>query len=389
MRQQSSESRCHERAAAHGWAEQRRCYRASPTRQRAPTIYEGGHRFHVAHDFASCAGNCDGELGALARRESIGAHALRTHHQCAAGRNRRDADVAPRPTAARAGSQSEGHGHEHGRDGSRHVDAGHAERRADEGARRGAWPRLRPAVSQIHDPTSSRSDRDGHRSLRLVWSRAGRDRVQVRIRRSGRSIDGDRSHDADAGRDGGGQLKTEAMKMRSVGRLISLTVSLAVAACTASTATSSGSMSSMAPRPDPRVGLRAGLYNAQEAIWNLRVLSRTRPDTVFAGITNSDLAFSGNLAIQGNYNGYQIWDISNPSAPVLKEGLLCPASQSDVSVYKNLLFVSGEGLTGRLDCGTQGVRDTVSRERLRGLRIFDITDISHTRNVGNVQPCRR
>ena len=176
--------------------------------------------------------------------------------------------------------------------------------------------------------------------------------------------------------------------MRSVGRLISLTVSLAVAACTASTATSSGSMSSMAPMPDPRVGLRAGLYNAQEAIWNLRVLSRTRPDTVFAGITNSDLAFSGNLAIQGNYNGYQIWDISNPSAPVLKEGLLCPASQSDVSVYKNLLFVSGEGLTGRLDCGTQGVRDTVSRERLRGLRIFDITDISHPRNVGNVQTCR-
>ena len=68
--------------------------------------------------------------------------------------------------------------------------------------------------------------------------------------------------------------------------------------------------------------------------------------------------------------------------------LYCPASQSDVSVYGNLLFVSGEGLTGRLDCGAQGVRDTVSTERLRGLRIFDISDIRHPRNVGNVQTCR-
>jgi hypothetical protein len=67
---------------------------------------------------------------------------------------------------------------------------------------------------------------------------------------------------------------------------------------------------------------------------------------------------------------------------------VCPASQSDVSVYKNLLFVSGEGLTGRLDCGTQGVQDTVSTDRLRGLRIFDISDIRNPRNVGNVQTCR-
>ena len=59
-----------------------------------------------------------------------------------------------------------------------------------------------------------------------------------------------------------------------------------------------------------------------------------------------------------------------------------------MSVYKNLLFVSGEGLTGRLDCGGEGVKDTVSKERLRGLRIFDITDIANPKNVGNVQTCR-
>ena len=148
------------------------------------------------------------------------------------------------------------------------------------------------------------------------------------------------------------------------------------------------STSATAPNPDPRVGLKAGLFDAQEATWNLRVLSRTQPSAKFAGITNSDLAFTGPYAIQGSYAGYQIWDISNPSHPTLKTAYFCPASQSDVSVYKNLLFVSGEGLSGRIDCGGGGVKDTVSKDRLRGLRIFDITDISNPKNVGNVQTCR-
>ncbi len=143
-----------------------------------------------------------------------------------------------------------------------------------------------------------------------------------------------------------------------------------------------------APTPDPRVGLRAGLYDAAEATWNMNVISRTRPPEKFAPSTNSDLAFTGKYAIQGSYNGYQIWDISNPASPVLTTAYYCPASQSDVSVYKNLLFVSGEGLTGRIDCGEQGVRDTVSKDRLRGVRIFDISDIKKPRNVGNVQTCR-
>ncbi|HXT48922.1 MAG TPA: hypothetical protein VN717_09795, partial [Gemmatimonadaceae bacterium] len=99
------------------------------------------------------------------------------------------------------------------------------------------------------------------------------------------------------------------------------------------------STSATAPNPDPRVGLHAGLYDAGEAVWNLKVLSQTRPSAKFLGITNSDLAFTGNYAIQGSYAGYQIWDISNPSQPTLKTAFFCPASQSDVSVYKNLLFV--------------------------------------------------
>lgn len=140
--------------------------------------------------------------------------------------------------------------------------------------------------------------------------------------------------------------------------------------------------------PDPRVGLRPGLFDAGEAIWNLRVLSKTPPSEKFIGRVNSDLAFSGKYAIQGSFDGYQIWDISDPRRPTLKASNVCPASQSDVSVYRNLLFISGESLNGRIDCGVQGVRRTVSTDRLRGLRIFDITDITRPRNVGNVQTCR-
>ena len=171
--------------------------------------------------------------------------------------------------------------------------------------------------------------------------------------------------------------------------LLKLSVAIGVltaAACAPSTSSSRPSVP--APRSDPRVGLRAGLNDAAEAIWNVKVVSKNLPTGQFVGSTNSDLAFTGNYAIQGNYNGFQVWDVSNPSRPTLKTAYFCPASQSDVSVYKNLLFVSGEGLGGRLDCGGQGVKDTVSTERLRGIRIFDITDIANPKYVANVQTCR-
>ena len=143
-----------------------------------------------------------------------------------------------------------------------------------------------------------------------------------------------------------------------------------------------------APSPDPRIGLSAGRFNAAQASWNMRLLATTPSPEQFAPATNSDLAFLGNYAIQGNYNGFMVWDISNPSAPTLRKSFYCPASQSDVSVYRNLLFVSGEGFGGRLDCGGQGVQDSVSSVRLRGLRIFDITNIDDPKYVANVQTCR-
>lgn len=156
----------------------------------------------------------------------------------------------------------------------------------------------------------------------------------------------------------------------------------------ASSSTPIGTVSTSAPTPDPRIGLTPGAFDAGEAVWNLNVLSKTRPSEKFVEGINSDLAFIGNYVIQGSFNGYQVWDISNPRQPTLRTAYVCPASQSDVSVYRNLLFVSGEDLRARLDCGTEGVKDTVSKERLRGIRIFDISDIANPKSVGAVQTCR-
>src|SRR5262249_17767870 len=110
-------------------------------------------------------------------------------------------------------------------------------------------------------------------------------------------------------------------------------------------------VSATAPNPDPRVGLKPGRWHAAHAPWNMRMLSTTPPKGRTLGATHSDLAFSGNLVIQGNYNGFDIYDISNPSKPALMQTYLCPASQNDVSVYRNLLFMSSEATNSRADCG--------------------------------------
>src|SRR5712664_4359961 len=167
--------------------------------------------------------------------------------------------------------------------------------------------------------------------------------------------------------------------------LVHVVAVVSLAACASSGA---GNNSTVAPTPDPRVGLKPGLKDAGQAAWNLRLITNVQPSEKFVGSTNSDLSFYKNYVIQGNYNGFEVWDITTPSQPTLKVGYLCPASQSDVSVFRNLLFVSGEGSGGRIDCGIEGVHDSVSSARLRGIRIFDISDVANPKYIANVQTCR-
>src|SRR5213593_1247201 len=169
---------------------------------------------------------------------------------------------------------------------------------------------------------------------------------------------------------------------RALGLVVAV---VSLAACASGGA---GNNSTVAPTPAPRGGLKPGLKDAGQAAWNLRLLTNVPPSEKFVGSTNSDLSFYKNYVIQGNYNGFEVWDITTPSRPTLKDGYYCPASQSDVSVFRNLLFVSGEGTGGRLDCGGAGVHDSVSHDRLRGIRIFDLGDVANPKYIANVQTCR-
>lgn len=192
---------------------------------------------------------------------------------------------------------------------------------------------------------------------------------------------------------------------------------------------------------DPRYKLSPGLYNAGEAAMGIKHLQLVkkpaafqlgtdnpddprvqkilgqlgRPDTgkapkemklVFAQLAfaNSDLAFRGNTLFEGNFYGVGIYDISNPGNAKLITTLVCPGGQGDVSVYKNLLFMSVEMANGRIDCGTQGFPPepppaagadknkrpvpVAQKDRFRGVRIFDISDIRNPKQVAAVQTCR-
>src|SRR5690348_12181048 len=142
-----------------------------------------------------------------------------------------------------------------------------------------------------------------------------------------------------------------------------------------------------APNPDPRVGLKAGVTDAGEASWNMRLVSNTPTPGQFKSV-NSDLGFFGKYAIQGTFNGWLVWDLSDPAHPALRKGYFCPASQNDISVYKNLLFMSAESQSSRLDCKDSGIKEPVSSERIRGIRIFDISDLDNPKYIASVQTCR-
>src|ERR1044072_8803359 len=194
---------------------------------------------------------------------------------------------------------------------------------------------------------------------------------------------------------------------------------------------------------DPRAKLTPGIYDAGEAAMGIKhLLLVKKPDAFQLGTSdpndpkvqktlgqlgaandaakmpqaiqlviaqlsfaNSDVAFQGNHLFQGNFYGLSIYDISNPAKASLLTTMICPGGQNDVSVYKNLLFMSVEMANGRLDCGTQGFPPApapakepekdekptpppAQKDRFRGVRIFDITDIKNPKQLAAIQTCR-
>lgn len=191
---------------------------------------------------------------------------------------------------------------------------------------------------------------------------------------------------------------------------------------------------------DPRAKLTPGLYDAGEAAMGIKHITLLKkpdafqlgtndPDSpnvqktlgllgvgdtskipkpaqlVFAQLAfaNSDLAFQGKYLFMGNFYGVNIYDISDPAKTRLLTSMQCPGGQGDVSVHKNLLFMSVEMSNGKLDCSAEGFPPepppppgeedkprlpVAQKDRFRGVRIFDISDIRSPKQVAAVQTCR-
>jgi uncharacterized protein (DUF305 family) len=178
---------------------------------------------------------------------------------------------------------------------------------------------------------------------------------------------------------------------------------------------------------DPRVALSAGFKNAGQAASNLTLVAELGKPTGFFDPANpgefplpkprkadaakpgggqsnedtewserspllsfsqTDMAFRGDVLVTGNYHGFNIYRLTDAKTPTLLSSVVCPGGQGDVSIVGDLLIMSVEQTLGRVDCGRQGVKDEVSKERFRGLRIFDISDLASPQQVGQVQTCR-
>ena len=104
--------------------------------------------------------------------------------------------------------------------------------------------------------------------------------------------------------------------------------------------------------------------------------------------SNTDMAFAGDVMVAGSYHGFNTYKLDEEGLPELLSSVVCPGGQGDVSIVDNLLIMSVEQTRGRVDCGLQGINEDVSEERFRGLRIFDISDLTRPVQVGQVQTCR-
>ena len=203
-----------------------------------------------------------------------------------------------------------------------------------------------------------------------------------------------------------------------------ITLSLSLSACSEKDSDKSGaedqtSTSAETAAIDPRANLAAGLDNPGTAISNLALIqelpmpegfydasplwkakppktaseagdseAKEEPAPNPISYANTDLAFSGDRIVMGNFHGFNVFNRQEDGAIEHAVSVVCPGGQGDVSIRGDLVFYSVEQNRARLDCGTGGVEGKTSSERFLGIRIFDISDLQAPRQVAAVQTCR-
>ncbi len=137
---------------------------------------------------------------------------------------------------------------------------------------------------------------------------------------------------------------------------------------------------------DPEMIFTPPTTQAEAQALSARMQASPNTFSVLA-MSNTDMAWSNGKLFVGNFNGFNAYDVSG-GAPKLILSVVCPGGQGDLSIHGNLLFMSVEENRGRVDCGTSGAGGAVNAERFRGVRIFDVSDLSAPRQVAAVQTCR-
>ncbi|MFP1624691.1 LVIVD repeat-containing protein [Streptomyces sp. 5K101] len=100
--------------------------------------------------------------------------------------------------------------------------------------------------------------------------------------------------------------------------------------------------------------------------------------------TNSDIAFQGSYAFAGNYDGFRIFDISDPRSPKSVAQVLCPGSQNDISVSGDLLFLSTDSSRSDNSCNSTS-QPATEKSSWEGMKIFDISDKRNPKYVAAVE----
>jgi LVIVD repeat len=126
--------------------------------------------------------------------------------------------------------------------------------------------------------------------------------------------------------------------------------------------------------------------------FNLQPLGHIVEPRVLGGFggnpdVNTDIAFQGKYAYQGNWDGFSIRDISNANNPRTVSRTFCDGNQGDVAVYGDLLvraWNTGAGAQGPFGAGFECDGQTFPAG-FEGIHVFDISNKRNPALVGSVE----